>query len=390
MKAPEHDGLRAGWVRSAPWDGFWLLSALWLAPLVWILMQGGGEDAGFDRVDSVYFVLTIAFWIGHRFSSTYLAYCTTSYRPLLRTQRVRFVWVPLAITALVVVILVPPDDAWPWTRLQRVMALAILDYGLVTYHFAAQHYGCLSLYRVRSQQARTRAARRVDRTYALVVGGVFVLVAEAFTGGIAFQDVWVDPWVDPAWLEEIQGTVRAVGLGLTGLAVVVMGVLDVRTGRPSLARMGYVLGMALMVAAALYVHPFLFIVLWTAQHWMAATGLASLVARGDPDPGPSPWYRLWHVVNRHAFLVVLLLVAVSVVLTPWMEVEALAEGDAFYGLQIFPFLADTLARPGLVPWLVALGFVTAFVHYALDRAVYRLSDPGVRKAARGLLDAPPR
>ena len=44
-----------------------------------------------------------------------------------------------------------------------------------------------------------------------------------------------------------------------------------------------------------------------------------------------------------------------------------------------------LTQADLVPWLVALGFTTGFVHYLLDRAVYRLSDPAVREAARGLL-----
>jgi len=35
--------------------------------------------------------------------------------------------------------------------------------------------------------------------------------------------------------------------------------------------------------------------------------------------------------------------------------------------------------------LLAIGFAGGFLHYWLDRAVYRLSDPGVRTAARGLL-----
>lgn len=378
-------GLRTGWIRSGVWDGFWILGGLWLTALVAILMRGG-DEVGLDRVDSVYFPLTIAFWIGHRFSSTYLAYFTTAYRPLLATQRVRFVWVPIGITLLVVAILMPPDDAWPWTRVERVVALGSADYLLVTWHFAAQHYGLLSLYRLRAGQARTPTARRVDRIYAVLVGGVFVVIAEAFTGYVAYQHLWVDPWLDPEWMAAVQPTVRTVGLGLVGLAVVAMGALDLRTGRASIARMAYVVGMGLMVAAALYVDPFLFIVLWTTQHWMAATGLASLVPRGEPDPGTSRWYRVWHAANRHAWAIVLLLVALSVVLTPWMEVEALVEGDTFYGLRVFPFLAGTLARPDVVPWLVALGFVTGFVHYALDRAVYRLSDPAVRKAARGLID----
>jgi hypothetical protein len=40
-----------------------------------------------------------------------------------------------------------------------------------------------------------------------------------------------------------------------------------------------------------------------------------------------------------------------------------------------------------LPALLALGFATGFMHYWLDRAVYRFSDPAVRIAARGLLEA---
>ena len=38
-----------------------------------------------------------------------------------------------------------------------------------------------------------------------------------------------------------------------------------------------------------------------------------------------------------------------------------------------------------VPLLMAFGLTTAFLHYWLDRAVYRLSDRRIREAARGLL-----
>ena len=38
-----------------------------------------------------------------------------------------------------------------------------------------------------------------------------------------------------------------------------------------------------------------------------------------------------------------------------------------------------------MPALVAFGFATGFIHYLLDRGIYRMSDPQVRAAARGLL-----
>jgi hypothetical protein len=38
-----------------------------------------------------------------------------------------------------------------------------------------------------------------------------------------------------------------------------------------------------------------------------------------------------------------------------------------------------------VPALVALGFASGFIHYLLDRSVYRFSNAEVRAAASGLL-----
>jgi len=53
------------------WDAFWMLSALWLAPIVLLLatvFESGVESARF-----VLLRLTALFGIGHRLSSTYLA-----------------------------------------------------------------------------------------------------------------------------------------------------------------------------------------------------------------------------------------------------------------------------------------------------------------------------
>ena len=59
-------------------------------------------------------------------------------------------------------------------------------------------------------------------------------------------------------------------------------------------------------------------------------------------------------------------------------------GEAHYGDRMFGAIATGLRASPLVPALLALGFATGFVHYLLDRSVYRLSDPQVRAAARGL------
>src|SRR6185437_5326563 len=82
------------WVRGPLWDAMFLQSALWLLPLV--LWLGRGARA----LDMLIFAVTALFWIGHRFTSAWLAYGTEAYRPLLAAQPVRFVLVPLAVTVL--------------------------------------------------------------------------------------------------------------------------------------------------------------------------------------------------------------------------------------------------------------------------------------------------
>ena len=73
------------------------------------------------------------------------------------------------------------------------------------------------------------------------------------------------------------------------------------------------------------------------------------------------------------------------VLLPIFEVEANRETGTYYGDRIFGAIAVQLRTSSWVPALVAIGFATGFIHYLLDRNIYRMSDPRVRAAARGLL-----
>src|ERR1700761_370809 len=84
LKWWRRSSLAGAWVRGPWWDSFWMLSALWLAPIV-LWLARGYDDPENSPLDVFYFGLTALFWIGHRFCSTYLAYATEAYRPLLRT-----------------------------------------------------------------------------------------------------------------------------------------------------------------------------------------------------------------------------------------------------------------------------------------------------------------
>jgi hypothetical protein len=163
-------------------------------------------------------------------------------------------------------------------------------------------------------------------------------------------------------------------------------VAEARAPQRSLPRFLYIVGLAAMVALALRQRsPFLFVVLWTSQHWIVATGLASRTASGEPAPVGGAVRRLLHAVNVRPWAVLLLLMALSIALLPLFEVEGNRDGGTYYGDRIFGALAAGLRTSSWVPALMALGFATGFVHYLLDRSIYRMSDPQVREAASGLL-----
>src|SRR6266513_5433323 len=373
------------WVRGPVWDGFWMLSALWLAPVVLLLAHGYSNPES-SPLDLLYFGLTALFWIGHRLSSTYLAYCTEAYRPLLQAQPIRFVALPVLITAGCFALFLPADSAWPWTREERLIGLAIIDYACVTYHFAAQHFGALSLYRSRADRGLCVQTRRWDRFFVLTAGGVFVFVADILAGAVAYQAQWVDRWLVPAWIVSAENGIRgAATLALFAITAIML-LAELRTWRWSLPRVLYIVGLAVMVGLALRpLSLFLFLVIWTSQHWLLATGLASQTPSAESAPTTGVVRRFFHGLNVRPWAVVLFLISLSLVLLPIFEVEANRETGTYYGDRIFGALATQLRTSTWVPVLLALGFATGFIHYLLDRSVYRMSDPQVRAAASGLI-----
>jgi len=378
---------RVRWVHGLEWDAFWLQSALWLVPLALVLAHGY-EDPTESPLDLLVFLLTALFWISHRLGSSWLAYATTAYRPLLRAEPARFVIVPIAIAAACFAILLPADDALPFTRSERVMALATVDFGLITYHFAAQHFGVLSLYRVVSGRPADSWMRRIDRLFALGVGGALVVVIEAVAETTLFQETWAGPWIDPEWLAGASDVLRVAATVLLAALTLALLAAEARAPSVSIPRVLYAVGVAIMVYGGLYTdRPFLFVAVWTAQHWLVATALATRVACAEPAPHESNVWRALHAVNRRPWALLFVLGLLSILLLPVMEVEAIKSEGTYYGDRVFDTLAVALRTSEWVPALLAVGFTTGFVHYWLDRAVYRLSRPAVRIAARGLLRA---
>jgi hypothetical protein len=188
------------------------------------------------------------------------------------------------------------------------------------------------------------------------------------------------------WLLSNQEGISEAALIALVAATALILVAEARATRPSPPRVLYILGVAAMVAIALQTRSlFVFIVLWTSQHWILATGLASITPGQEPAPAGGVIRQFLHALNTRPWAILLVLAVLSVLLLPFLEVEVNQGGGTYYGEQIFGSFATALRTSSWVPALVAAGFATGFMHYLLDRGVYRMSDPQVRSAARGLL-----
>ena len=87
---------------------------------------------------------------------------------------------------------------------------------------------------------------------------------------------------------------------------------------------------------------------------------------------------------QNQWIVLFFLCSISVILTPFFEIEAASSG-ARYSEVIFPFFMYWLENSSWVTFLIGVGLASGFLHYFMDRAVYRLSDAETRMSAKNLL-----
>ena len=372
------------WLRSPIWDSTWLLCGIWLLGL-------GLAIKGTPAFDNAYIGFVFVFWVGHRFSTVYLAFSSPSYGSLLALQRVRFLIAPVAIAALVFGFLFAPASVLPLSLGARVVLLMMLDYFFNLHHFAVQHYGVLSIYRLRAGQDPTSRIKVFEKIYCLWVGGALVLLGEIFQGAFLFESILLKPLVSHETLVGMHGV--AQGLATLIIVAFTAGLLiaEWKSGRPSLPKSLYLLSVGALCVSAYFLSFDDFVALWTIQHWIVSVGLAGHMVESDArkTPPTSGWYRLWSWPNRYFWSAVVLLAIVSVLGMPFLEVEAGAASEQ-YGPLVFPRLSALLNTQ---PWLqicIALGFVTGFVHYLIDRAVFRFSNEETRACSLPLLMARPR
>ena len=143
-----------------------------------------------------------------------------------------------------------------------------------------------------------------------------------------------------------------------------------------------------MVTGAFQLQPIEFLMLWTLQHWITALGLTVQMGGNDIKKSMSVKNRIFKNSSfseyQHQWIVLLFLCSISLILTPFFEIEAVSSG-ARYSELLFPSFVYWLEHSSWTTILVGFGLASGFLHYFMDRAVYRLSDAETRMSAKNLL-----
>jgi len=254
------------------------------------------------------------------------------------------------------------------------------------YHFSSQHYGVLSVYRGRLPHGqKDPGLLRWDWWTCLGVSGIFSIGMDYLNGELSDFPIWNHaPLISPA-------AVDACRLGLAGLVLLLWGLtlLKYIKKRQGAARLLYFSSLCYLTIVSFFLEPLLYFFVVQMQHWFVSLGLTTHMAansRFDPRAkAESAWYRPWAWINSKAFGPLLVLMLISVCLTPFLE----ADYFIFHDFDAQNLLVQSfLVRFADSAWIYLFGglaIFSSYLHYIYDRGIFRFSDPLTRQAALPLL-----
>ena len=338
-------------MRNPTWDLTWLLCGLWLLPLVILLDWRDGLEAFF-------LLCTLLFWLTHRFSSLLLAFTSQSYSSVRKSQPLHFLGVPVLVILSVFIWLYSP--LLTWTLVEKILVLAAIDYAWALYHFAIQHYGVLRLYQLRNSKQHGVSSSQ-QRNWCLLLGGILPWLGELVQGTTWLQ---LEGLLTLTWLSFDSASIWTLRGVVCLLSLIAWCKLILQNC--SLAYQAYLLSLLLLANAAWWLSPLAFLVLISVQHWLVAVGIAGHARSIDSPKDHSGW----RIVGVWMLL--------TIVAVPFLEIDSVDFSNGL-GAEWIPGWQVLFAEPGLFKFCLGLAFASGFVHYLMDRVVYRFTDPMVRR-----------
>lgn len=364
------------WLRNGAWDTFFIMGGLWLLPVI----------ALFSVVPDHFLFLSLALtgvlWLSHRVATFWTVFCTPSYRALIAAEPARFITVPALVLLLSVAFAVSSYPASPLLRLQ-IMGTIFMIFN--TYHFGIQHFGVLTIYRIKAGQQLANSARDRERLVCLLLGGVLVLIGQLLHGA----DVVRESLFASAVPGGETSALRALGI-ISALLAGAWTIRDEWTAQPcSAPKLVYKAALTIQAVAAFVLPALPFLVLWAVQHWLVSVGLALQMTSNSTSEEPreqqGPWRRCWNTILRRPLLSGATLALFSLLFTPLLLVPTKVVSGATSGTQL-PILTEWFVQHETVSLiLIGINFGSVFCHFLYDRAVFRFSHAPTRATSGRLL-----
>lgn len=364
------------WLRNGAWDTFFIMGGIWLLPVV----------ALFSVVPEHFLFLSLALtgvlWLSHRVATFWTVFFTPSYRALIASEPTRFITIPALVLLLSVAFAVGSYPASPLLRLQIMGTLFII---FNTYHFGIQHFGVLTIYRIKAGQQLSNSARDRERTVCLLLGGSLVLIGQLLHGA----DVVRESLFAPAVPGGETSTLRALGI-VIALLVGAWTIRDELTAQPrSAPKLVYKAALTIQAVSAFVLPALPFLILWAVQHWLVSVGLALQMTSNSTSEQPlgqkGPWRRCWNTILRKPLLSGAALALFSLLCTPLLLIPTKVVSGATSGTQI-PVLTEWFVQHETVSLiLIGINFGSVFCHFLYDRAVFRFSHAPTRATSGRLL-----
>ncbi|MDH5672438.1 MAG: hypothetical protein OEZ06_09840 [Myxococcales bacterium] len=380
------------WVQSPQWDVFWLLSGLW-APLLILFLYWGLSHSTTNATDSIEFTATVTgvavlyfpLALLHRISTTYAVLGTPILREELRKEPRHYLHIPLLIVvgSIGLSLCAVFDSMYAFMPGDRgqLWAFFVLAYVMIlweAWHFCAQEFGVLSIYRIRAEQF-DKADKRFDRTFTVVlmlgVNGLLYLRfgfsdhCQVLLYGTPLQGC------QAGFLTPLGDLAFAAGTLLLGYALL----REWRHPHRSLPKLVYY---ALVGGHSIFLY-FLpqalgvFFLTNVVHHWMVAVALFGRVLHRSTTGAP-------------------LATRIASALKPlaWLALATLFY--LFFGslekagnLAPVPppnwFQGSSVPAKLLAGLVIGIFFSLNFLHYYYDRCLYRFSHPAIRAKVGPLL-----
>jgi hypothetical protein len=383
------------WIRSPAWDGLWIFAGLW-APLLSILAYWALrlvthspvalDVPGYDvqKVAILYLPLSVL----HRISTTYAVVATPILRDEMREHPARYIYIPLAIVALCVALgqafafhsifsFLPSvhGELWAFFLLAYVMVL------WERWHFSAQEFGVLSIYRVRARQFAP-ADKKFDRFYTVVLMLGVNMVLFVWLGFSDERDILLygtpSAWYRGDALRQVASFAFVVGMGTVAAALV----REWRHPHRSLPKAMFYL---LIGAHTLLLYAFpkalgLFFLGYVFHHWMVAVGLFGRVTLAS-YASRSPLFGIIKLFARVGPFVALVIVW-------YLFFAILDQASNLVVPSLRMFDGASIGAKLLAGVVIGLFFALNYLHYYYDRCFYSLGNPAIRKSVAPLLFGP--